>query len=280
MHITQTLLVVVVLAGLPFAGSAAFAEIPIACAAVEGGAGKVVKITAPLELELDNGTKVALSEIGAPPVGKNHPGTDFTSAALTREALGKRVSLYFDGAEVDRHGRALAQVVVEGAADPWLQRSLVEQGAAYVDTWPTNRACAGALLAREIEARAASRGLWADPANRILLADDAKAGEGRFAIIEGVVLSVTRLHDPTRIYIDFGPDWHTDFTVRIEAAATRLFKKAEIDPADWKGKPLRVRGYVSWRFGPEIEVINPEQIEHIDSIAARSEPQARDGDSE
>ena len=87
--------------------------------------------------------------------------------------------------------------------------------------------------------------------------------------------NVTRLHNPSRIYIEFGPDWHTDFTIRIEAAAARLFNKAEIDPQNWQGKPLRVRGYVGWRFGPEIEVQNPEQIELIDSVTAhRAEPAA------
>ncbi|MFZ1990408.1 MAG: thermonuclease family protein, partial [Alphaproteobacteria bacterium] len=256
------------------------ADAVIPCASVAGGAGTVARVVAPTGFVLDNGTKVVLSEVGAPPEGKDHPGTDIASAVLEREALGKRASLYFDGAEVDRRGRALAQVFIEGAADPWLQRSLVEQGAAYVDTWPTNRACASALLAHEAEARAASRGLWADPANRILSADDAKAGEGRFAIIEGTALSVTRLHNPTRIYIDFGPDWHTDFTIRIEAAAARLFNKAKVDPLDWKGAPLRVRGYVGWRFGPEIEVMNPEQIELIGSVTAHSEEQVQGDDGE
>jgi hypothetical protein len=49
--------------------------------------------------------------------------------------------------------------------------------------------------------------------------------------------------------------------VSIDGAAARLFKSAKIDPNDWKGKGVRVRGYVGWRFGPEIEVSNPEQIE-------------------
>ncbi len=216
-----------------------------------------------LQLELDNGTRVALSEIGAPAPDKNRPGTDIAAAALTREVLGMNVRLYFDGVESDRHGRALAQVWVEGASEPWLQRSLVERGAAYVDTWSTNRSCAVDLLAAEAGARAAERGLWGDPANRILKADEAREGEGRFAIVEGKVDSVTRLRSPTRIYIDFGPDWHTDFTVRVESKAVRLFDKAKLDVQDWKGKILRVRGYVGWRWGPEIEVTNPEQVELI-----------------
>lgn len=250
---------------------AAFADTTISCAPIPGAIGKVVRIPEPNVLELDNGTEVALSEIGAPPANRDYPGTAYASTALIRDALGKRAALYFDGAETDRHGRVLAQVLIEGNGDPWLQRSLVIQGAAYVDTWPTNRACASELLAREIEARASQRGLWADPVNRILPADEAKAGQGRFAIIEGTVMSVTRLHNPTRIYIDFGPDWHIDFTVRIEAAAVRLFSKAKIDPRDWQGKPLRVRGYVGWRFGPEIEVQNPEQIEQIAQLSLQAD---------
>ena len=266
------------LAGLALGASTALAEAPIACAVAQGGAGKVVKIIGPLELQLDDGIKVALSEIGAPPRNKDRPGADIASAVLAREALGKRVTLYFDGGQTDRHGRALAQVWIEGAAEPWLQRLLVTQGAAYVDTWPTNRACAGDLLARESEARSAAHGLWADPANRILSAENAKDGEGRFAIVEGNVVSVTKVSNPTRIYIDFGPDWHTDFSVSIDGAAARLFKSAKIDPDDWKGKGVRVRGYVGWRFGPEIEVQSPEQIELIKSVTARAEPAQEDSE--
>ncbi|HXZ67647.1 MAG TPA: thermonuclease family protein [Alphaproteobacteria bacterium] len=235
----------------------------IPCAPVAGGAGTVAKIIGPTQFVLDGGARVALAEVSALPVNKVYPGKDIASAALEREALGKRVSLYFDGAQVDRHGRALAQVFIEGAADPWLQRSLVEQGAAYVDTWPTNRTCARELLASEAEARGAERGLWADQANRILSANEAADGEGRFAIVEGEVLGVTKLSKPARIYVDFGPDWHTDFTIRIEGDAARLFGKANIDPEAWRGNCVRVRGYVGWRFGPEIEVENPEQVEPI-----------------
>lgn len=242
---------------------AARAPSPIACAAREGGGGKVVKIIAPLEIELDNGTRVALSEIGTPQLSKDRPGTDIASAVLAREALGKNVRLYFDGDESDRHGRALAQVWIEGATPPWLQRSLVDEGAAYVDPWPTNRTCAADLLAHESEARGSARGLWGDPANRILFAEDARSAIGHFAIVEGKVVSVTRLKSPPRIYIDFGLDWHTDFTIRIEAKAVHLFNKAKLDPESWKGQVLRMRGYVGWRFGPEVEVTSPEEIEFI-----------------
>ena len=241
----------------------AFAESSIACASIEGGSGKVIKITGPTTFVLDDGATVVLSEIDVPTPNKVQPSAALAMAALRRRALGKEVTLYFDGAETDRHGRLLAQVVVEGAQEAWLQSALVEEGAAYVDTWPTNRTCARELLQSEAAARAAARGLWADPANRILSADEAGMGEGRFAIIEGVVVGVTRLQSPSRLYIDFGPDWHTDFTIRIEPAAARLFDNAGVDAEDWKGRSVRVRGYVGWRFGPEIEVKNPEQIELI-----------------
>jgi len=237
------------------------AETPIRCAPQEGVEGKVIKVAGPLDLVLDNGTEIALSEIGAPAPNKDRPWADIASGMLSREALGKTVRLYFDGAEQDRHGRALAQVFIDGAQEPWLQRALVQAGAAYVDTWPTNRACAADLLKEETEARGAGRGIWSDPSNAVLDADNAGQAEGRFAIVQGKVESVTRLSSPSRIYIDFGPDWHTDFTIRIEAKAVHLFKTENIDPRDWEGTNIRVRGYTGWRFGPEIEVMNPEQIE-------------------
>jgi endonuclease YncB( thermonuclease family) len=248
---------------------AADADAPTACASIEGAAGKVVKIASPLALQLDSGIVVQLSEISAPAASPDAPGTDVAGAALARLALGNSVQLFFDGAKQDRHGRALAQVFVIGADEPsdqgrnrlWLQRALVEQGAAYVDTWPTNRTCAADLLAAETVARTAGKGLWSDPANRVLSVDDAAQGEGRFALVEGRIVSAAKAGKPQRIYLDFGPDWHTDFTIAIPPAAARLFNKAGIDPLSLKGATVRVRGYVGWNWGPEIEADNPEVIE-------------------
>jgi len=256
-------------------GALAQVDQPIGCATTEGPAGTVVKIESSLVLRLDSGLSVRLSEIGAPGADwTDRPSTDVTAAALHRLALGKTAQIFFDGAKTDRHGRALGQVVVGGEGGGWLQRALLEEGAAYVDTWPTNRACAAGLLAAEATARGAAKGMWSDPDNRILSVAEAAEAEGRFAIIEGQVLDVSKAGKPQRWFLNFGADWRKDFTVTIEPGALRLFKKAGVDPATLKGAQVRVRGYVGWSFGPEIAAANPEVIEVLTAgPAAAGNPQ-------
>ena len=70
--------------------------------------------------------------------------------------------LRFGGARADRHGYLLAQVfVIEGESRLWLQQELLAKGLARVYSFPDNRACLAELLAREREARAKRRGVWA-----------------------------------------------------------------------------------------------------------------------
>ena len=71
----------------------------------------------------------------------------------------------------------------------------------------------------------------------------------------------TLYDDGGRAYLDFGPDWHTDFTVTIAPADMANFRREQVDPRLYAGKTIRVRGIVQQFHGPEIEIANPEQIE-------------------
>jgi hypothetical protein len=73
------------------------------------------------------------------------------------------------------------------------------------------------------------------------------------------VVDRARVRD--RIYLNFGPDWRTDFTVSIETRLLKTFEKAALDPMDLKGRKIRVRGWIESRNGPSIDVTHPEQIE-------------------
>ena len=64
-----------------------------------------------------------------------------------------------------------------------------------------------------------------------------------------------------RLYLNFAPDWRSDFTISIARRDAAAFARAGLDPNALSGKRLRVRGWLAWRNGPMIEATHPEQIE-------------------
>jgi len=118
------------------------------------------------------------------------------------------------------------------------------------------------LLGAENRARAAKRGLWADPNFAPLSAEDLAglaAVRGRFALVEGKVLSVRE--SGATIYVNFGRRWTRDFTVTILRRLQRSFAAAGVEPKSLTGRRIRVRGFVERRGGPIIAAEVPEQIE-------------------
>ena len=176
---------------------------------------------------------------------------------------------------------ALAQMfVAKGDARIWLQQELVAQGLARVYSFPDNRACVAELLESEAAARAARKGLWGVSAYRIRDAGGDPEAIARlkhsYQLVEGWVAAVGE--GGNRIYLNFGTDWHTDFTVEIERKDARAFVAAGLDPHALAGKSVRVRGWVEWRNGPMIQASHPEQIELLPSSsgleAARADAEA------
>ena len=66
-----------------------------------------------------------------------------------------------------------------------------------------------------------------------------------------------------RAYLNFGADWRSDFTVTIEPQDMPNFRNSGVDPRNYTGQTIRVRGIVQSLNGPEIEVANPQGIEVI-----------------
>jgi hypothetical protein len=127
---------------------------------------------------------------------------------------------------------------------------------------PGDKACADALLSAESAARAAGRGLWADPNFAPLSAENLtrlQAERGRFALVEGKVLSVRE--SGATIYVNFGRRWTRDFTVIILRRMSRAFTAAGMEPKKLEGRRIQVRGWLEQRGGPIITAEAPEQIE-------------------
>ena len=220
-------------------------------------------------LKLADGRTVKL--IGAkapmPPLGWRGddpwPLVDEAKEGLESLASGRAIELRFGGQRTDRHGHLLAQVfVVTGDSRLWLQEELVGKGLARVYSLPDNRACVPELLIREREARAKRLGLWAFSAYRIENALDVKR-LGRlihsYQLVEGTVAAVGQ--GSGRLYLNFAPDWRSDFTISMARKDVAAFASAGLDPNALSGKRLRVRGWLAWRNGPMIEASHPDQIE-------------------
>lgn len=200
---------------------------------------------------------VRLAELDAPDPARSRD-------ALTALTQGRAVRLSYAGQPRDRYQRALAQVHVigEDGRETWLQARLVEIGAARVLSHADNHAAARDLLVLEGHARAAGRGLWSDPAHAVRdTHPDALAQDiGSVQVVEGRVIEATQLRSG-RIYLNFGADYRTDFTVMIEADHAPDFEAAGLTPEALETRRIRVRGWIEEENGPMIRVDHPERIE-------------------
>lgn len=246
-------------------GSAAEA-LEAALAKLERGpSGRVVEVIDGDTVMLSNGLEVRLVGIQAPklPLGRKNfiawPLGEEAKAALEDIALNREVELRYGGRAIDRNGRTLAHLIIDG--EIWVQGEMLEQGFARVYTFPDNRAVVPELMARERTARKARRGIWTDPFYAPRTPETVGSYVEGYELVEGRVLRVGE--SGGRIYLNFGADFRTDFTAVIAGRDDRLFEAAGIDPEGYEGRIVRIRGWVESRNGPMIEVTHPEQIELV-----------------
>jgi endonuclease YncB( thermonuclease family) len=211
----------------------------------DGSEGRLVGIQAP---------KLALGRRGF----VDWPLAAEAHAALRDMALDRDLVLAFGGTERDRYGRWLAHLF-RAEDGLWLQGEMLRLGLARVYSFPDNRAAVAALLALERDARAAELGIWALPAYAIRAPEETDALLDRFEIVEGVVLDAAAANG--RVYLNFGADWRTDFTVSIAGQSLALFAQAGLDPLALERRRIRVRGWIERYNGPTIEATHPEQVE-------------------
>lgn len=186
---------------------------------------------------------------------------DESRAALETAIAGRLLRLEKLGEEHDRYGRTVA-FVFAGDTRRSLQHVLLEQGQARVAARVGDKACADSLLAAEHDARRAGRGLWADPNFAPLAAENLlrlQAERGRFVLVQGKVLSVRE--SGATIYMNFGRRWTQALTITMLRRETRRFAAAGVEPKQFEGRRVRVRGWLEQRNGPTIEATAPEQIE-------------------
>jgi len=245
-----------------------------------GEDGHVARVIDGDSLVLGTGLKVALGAIQAPKPAQRYEDKDglkaWPLADEAREALralttGKTIKLFYGGDQRDRYGRAVAQVYTlddNGKPSVWLQEAMVKAGMARVYSWQGHRQDTEALYRAESDARKAKRGIW-NTENTNEFYDIRKPDPDPLAqyvdsvqIVEGVIIKTAEVR--RTIYLNFGSDYKTDFTIAIPKKSRKLFKKANYDPLALTGARVRVRGYVELYGGPIIWLNDPSRLEVLD----------------
>jgi micrococcal nuclease len=259
---------------LVYVGLLAGISLPILAAVPYPVSGTVASVTDGDTFTLTTGQKVRLLDINTPELAHEtrpeEPMAVQAKKLLTDLLDGKEVTLETGKRPYDVYGRLLAHVYLPVGDNPqgnWVNGVMVREGYGHVYTFEDNGVHGGKLLALEERARASKKGIWALPRWQVRQAADCCAPEdvGRFVLVQGVVKSVGYGPNGTR-YINFGDDYRTDFTVKIDGRDKRAFK-------DWKhtkdfgkldGRMLLVRGKVAPVNGALIRATHPAQIDVID----------------
>lgn len=215
---------------------------------------------------LQDGREVRLVGLQAPKLALGRRNfEDWPKAADSRLALlalvgDKDVRLSYGGRRQDRYGRLLAHLHL--ADGRWVQGAMITQGMARVYSFPDNRACVRELLRLETRARATQTAIWSDPYYSVRTAEAPQqllTFVDSFQLVEGTVQRAALVRG--RLYLNFGADWRTDFTVTVAPSNARQFSQ---DMEAYRGARVRVRGWIKSYNGPEIVVTHPEQIEFLD----------------
>jgi endonuclease YncB( thermonuclease family) len=236
------------------------------CGADAIPSGRVARIIDGRSFALDDGREIRLASIEVPPTTETSAAGRAAREVLAAMLTGETVELRGTAAPPDRYGRAIAHafVTVDGKKRP-IAHALLTAGHARVGAQVDDPTCAAGLLSWERVARSAKIGLWADPQYAIMPAGnlaDLVDGRGRFAVVEGKVLSVRE--SGGTIYVNFGRRWSQALTVTISKRQERIFSGAGLTPKALENRRVRVRGWVEVRNGPRIEASRPEQIEFAD----------------
>jgi hypothetical protein len=187
------------------------------------------------------------------------------TAALTAILAGRDVTLRGADDTPDRYGRQTAFVFLASSetqpSETLVQSLLLAQGAALASADIADKECEGILMGAEAEARQAKKGAWngSTAMKKAEIPDDILAAIGRFAVVEGKVLSVRQAGATT--YLNFGRNWTRDFAATISRRAMPAIEAGGIVLKSLENRQIRVRGFIEARPGPRIELLRAAQIE-------------------
>lgn len=195
---------------------------------------------------------------------KDDFGCDLTLARAAQTMLnaltsGKTVTLRLNPARrEDRYGRLLAEVWLQDEAgqERSVAAALLRAGLAHVYPLSGQEIGTTKLLRLEEEARAAKLGIWQLPELQPTDAAQAASQYGHYTLITGTVMQAAKVK--TKIYLNFGADYRTDFTAVIDKRDWKNFPS--LDVLALTGKRVLLRGFLYEDYGPAMRLSNDGQI--------------------
>jgi micrococcal nuclease len=188
---------------------------------------------------LDDGRHLRLIGINAPELGKNG-APDQPLAAQSRERLaqlvrGQRIRLVFERERQDHYGRLLAHLLLPDGSS--VAQILLREGLGWAVAIPPDIDRLRENLAAESEARAARRGVWAEPAYAPVPAERLTPNDTGFRFIEGTVQRRSQRHGV--IYFDLTPR----VALQIPHEDWRQYFGG--DPRSLVGRRVEARGWLT-----------------------------------
>lgn len=171
---------------------------------------------------------------------------------------GKAIKVEFDIEKKDRYGRLLGYCFV---GNIFVNAKLIEEGYAVLYTFPPNIKYVDLFVKLQRQARQNNKGLWGS----YQIIDQAEAGRyiNQIRTVQGKVLNTYK--SSKCLFLNFGSDYKTDFTVVIFNNSLDVFYQKGIDPLTYyRGKTIAVTGKIKEYNGPEIIVNTPYEIEIIE----------------
>lgn len=167
---------------------------------------------------------------------------------------GKHVRVEFDVQKLDKYNRLLGYCFVN---DLFVNQEMLNQGVAVLYTYPPNVRYTDDFFQAQKTAQENKQGLWGSYEE--ISPEQAKDYVNQVRTVVGKVLSTYQ--SKKCVYLNFGRDYKTDFTVVIFRRDLKYFKDAGIDPVEfYKGKTVKVFGRIREYNGPEIISAVPEEI--------------------
>ncbi len=238
----------------------------------EGGtSGRVAAVGERLELTLENGILLKIAGIDPPRPTPGNPDLGIRAHdELAQWLVGQEIRFLPRESGPDRWGRVVAFVFAVATQSPNgpgqarlpVGEALIDAGLARYEASAAARPCRSALLAAESGARASGLGLWADPYYAVINAADRLSfveKAGSTVIVEGRITGVTSRRP--RITLYFGPRQGWDFSVTVLPRNSKNFEAAYASLAGMTGQTVCVRGLLDTRFGPQIELSDPDEVE-------------------
>ncbi len=230
------------------------------------GVATVSEIVNPLTIKLNDGRFIHLAGLDFPDLDFYNSGDlSITANKILDDFLkNKKIIIYQtkskDRGRINRMGHYIAHVA-RADNEVWVQGMLLSLGIARMRTSKYNPEMAKQMLKLENTARNNKLGLWDMAEYKILTPEQAKKHIGSYQIVEGVINSASMRKN--KLYLNFGNNWREDFTVSISAFNLKQFTRKNIDPQQWNGKLIRVRGWIESYNGPYMEIDHPQRFEAL-----------------